>query len=240
MKAATLMIILKLSIMKKENGYLNFRLLLVVQGLILINSCEYEEGPITATDIDGNVYHAVIIGTQVWTIENLKTTRYRNGDPVSYVTDNTEWSSLTEGGYCFYNNMEGNKKTYGSLYNWYAANDSRNIAPEGWHVPTDAEWQSLIQTLGPLEGGKLKEAGFNHWAIPNSYANNTARFRALPGGYRLSHGSFSDLSYAGYWWTSTEFDSVDFRALYHNKSSLGSKGGSDFRTAGFSVRCIKD
>ena len=114
----------------------------------------------TVTDIDGNVYRTVKIGTQVWMAEKLKTTRYRNGDPIPNVTDNPQWISLKTGALCWYKNDEANKATYGSLYNWFAVADSRNIAPVGWHVPSDEEWTTLTTCLGGefFAGGKLIEA----------------------------------------------------------------------------------
>src|SRR5665647_3709784 len=129
----------------------------------LLNNCKKEattdpdQTSGTVTDIDGNVYHTVTIGTQVWMVENLKTTKYRNGDPIPNVTDNIAWGALTTGAYCNYNNDTNNSITYGRLYNWYAANN-RNIAPSGWHVPTVAEWTILITYVGgkSVGGDKLK------------------------------------------------------------------------------------
>ncbi len=105
----------------------------------------------TVTDIDGNVYRTVKIGTQVWMAENLKTTKYRNGDPIANVTNGASWKALTTGAYCWYNNDAENKVTYGGLYNWFVVADSRKIAPTGWHVPTDAEWTVLTDFLGGLK-----------------------------------------------------------------------------------------
>lgn len=153
--------------------------------------------PPTVTDYDGNVYQTVLIGDQCWMMENLKVTHYRNGDPIPHVTDGVTWGNLTSGAYCNYNNDEGNVATYGRLYNWYAVDDSRNIAPAGWHVPSDAEWQTLVDYLGgdAVAGGKMKEAGTTHWASPNTGATNESGFTALPGGgprprwYLLHYGS---------------------------------------------------
>ena len=110
--------------------------------------------PPTVTDYDGNVYQTVLIGDQCWMMENLKVTHYRNGDPIPHVTDGEIWSGLTSGAYCHYDNDEGNVSTYGRLYNWYAVEDSRNIAPDGWHVPTDTEWKQQEMYLGILEAKK--------------------------------------------------------------------------------------
>ncbi|MBI4645984.1 MAG: fibrobacter succinogenes major paralogous domain-containing protein [Bacteroidia bacterium] len=102
----------------------------------------------TVTDIDGNIYNTIIIGTQEWMQENLKVIHYRNGDAIPDVTGDTQWSNLSTGAYCNYNNNESNALIYGRLYNWYAVADSRNICPAGWHTPTDAEWTTLTDYLG--------------------------------------------------------------------------------------------
>jgi len=171
----------------------------------------------TVTDIDGNVYKTVKIGNQWWMAENLKVTRYRNGDPIPNITDNHTWVDLSTGAYCNYNNDISNVATYGRLYNWYAVDESRNIAPAGWHVPTDDEWKQLEIYLGMSpteadethwrgtdEGGKLKETGTTHWYSPNTGATNESGFTALPGGYRVS-GGFSSLGFGAYFWSSTVF-----------------------------------
>ena len=155
--------------------------------------CGPETG--TVTDIDGNTYQTVKIGDQWWMAENLKVTCYRNGDAIPNITDGTTWASLSTGAYCEYNNDINNVATYGRLYNWYAVTDSRNIAPAGWHVPSDAEWKQLEMYLGMSqseadatgwrgtdEGGKLKEVGTMHWNSPNTGATNESGFTALPGG----------------------------------------------------------
>jgi uncharacterized protein (TIGR02145 family) len=140
---------------------------------------------------------------------NLNVTRYRNGDAVPNVTDNTTWVNLTTGAYCNYENDPSNASTYGHLYNWFAVADSRNIAPVGWHVPTAAEWQTLEVYLGNAEGGgNMKEAGTDHWMDPNTGADNSSGFSALPGGYRNSHLSepdnYSSLGYSAFFWSSSE------------------------------------
>ena len=154
--------------------------------------------PETFTDIDGNVYHAVVIGTQTWMVENLKTTKYSNGDPIP-----TAVTSLTPGAYCMYNNDAVTYKAdYGALYNWYAVADSRNIAPAGWHVPTKTDWTTLTDYLGgeSVASGKLKENGSSHWLTPNTGATNSSGFTALPGGF---YNYYYDNSYGvglrGYW-----------------------------------------
>ena len=195
----------------------------------------------TVTDIDGNVYQTIIIGTQEWMAENLKVTHYRDGEAIPTGHSNSEWSNLSTGAYCAYDNNESNADTYGYLYNWYAVDDSRNIAPEGWHVPTDDEWQILVDYLGgsSVAGGKMKETGTEHWNSPNTGATNESGFTALPGGYRGLNGSYYGMGF-GCFWSSTEGSS------YHAWSRRLSYGNSevyrnyDGKHAGFSVRCLRD
>jgi uncharacterized protein (TIGR02145 family) len=200
--------------------------------------------PGTVTDIDGNVYNTVVIGTQVWMVENLKTTRYRNGDPIQNITDSTQWNIyLTTGAYCNYHNNVSYANTYGCLYNWYAVSDSRNIAPTGWHVPTNAEWTTLTNFLGgyTVAGGKLKEAGTMHWASPNTNATNETGFTALPGGYREGfYGTFELITNYLYSWSSTEVNASNawFVLMGYNFGNM-TEGIYD-KIFGFSVRCIKD
>lgn len=195
----------------------------------------------TVTDKDGNVYKTVTIGTQVWMVENLKTTKYRNGDAIPNVIDTTQWFKLKTGAYCNYNNDTKNSTTYGRLYNWYAVTDSRNIAPAGWHVPTKAEWTTLATFLGgeSLAGGKLKETLTSHWSSPNS-ATNSSGFTALPGGYRKNDGAFSNFSFCGSWWASTEYSKSVAWYRYVDYSTSNVYNCSSYKNSGFSVRCIKD
>jgi len=172
--------------------------------------------------------------------ENLKVTHYRNGDAIPNVTDKTEWNRGT-GAYCNYAYNANNATTYGRLYNWYAVDDSRNIAPEGWHVPTDAEWQTLVDYLGGsnVAGGKMKEIGTTHWNSPNSGATNESGFSALPGGLNYD-GYCSEIGNGAGFWAPTESYSGYAWSRY-----LG-YGGSDVsrfsydKQGGFSVRCVRD
>lgn len=191
-------------------------------------------------DIDGNSYNAVTIGTQVWMVENLKVTKYRNGDDILNVTDVAIWAALTEGGYCNLSNDVNQADVYGRLYNWYAVHDSRNIAPTGWHVATDAEWTTLSTYLGgqSVAGGKLKEKGIAHWCNPNIGATNESGFTALPGGARGD----DFLSYCGYgfWWTATEAEATTAfnRVIFDNETGVNRV--SNKKVGGSSVRCVKD
>ncbi len=194
------------------------------------------------TDIDGNVYHTVTVGSQVWLVENLSVTHYRNGDEIPLVTDNAEWEGLTSGAYSDYENNAANAVTYGRLYNWFAVDDSRNIAPEGWHVSMDAEWTAMTTYLGGegIAGGKLKEAGLIHWLEPNSGATNETGFSALPGGHRDYAGIYTYIQWGGGWWTSTGENPNDARVRYMDHGSYDVWNYLEDKRYGRSVRCVKD
>jgi uncharacterized protein (TIGR02145 family) len=196
----------------------------------------------TVTDIDGNVYQTVTIGTQVWMAENLKVTHYRNGDSIPNITDNTTWAGLTTGAYCTFLNSAGYLAIYGRLYNWYAVNDIRNISPAGWHVPTPLEWQTLADYLGgnTVAGGKMKQTGTTLWSSPNTGATNESGFSGLPGGDRSSDGGWFNITNYALFWSSMEFDNgfAWWRNLGYNTSA--SSAGYYSKRDGFSVRCVKD
>ena len=198
----------------------------------------------TMTDIDGNIYKTITIGTQTWMAENLKTTKYRNGDVIPNVTVNESWAALATGAYCWYNNDAATYKvTYGALYNWYAVTDSRNIAPVGWHVPTDAEWTTLTTYIGgeAIGGGKLKETGTSHWATPNASATNKSGFSALPGGIRNNIGTFNYIGIGSFWWFFSDNSTtiIWYRTLDNIHSNVF-KYNTDKKMIGFSVRCLRD
>jgi uncharacterized protein (TIGR02145 family) len=196
------------------------------------------------TDIEGNIYNTVIIGTQVWMIEGLKATKYNDGTAIPNVVDNTAWSTNTTGAYCDYSNTAANSNIYGKLYNWYvvASTNVKKVCPTGWHVPDDSEWTTLITFLGgeSLAGGKLKEAGTTHWFNPNSGATNESEFTALPGGYRSGTGTFGLLGNTGFWWSSAEANATYAWYLYmYYDTSSAIKSDMD-KHDGFSVRCVKN
>ena len=184
----------------------------------------------------------IVIGTQQWMRENLDVLTYRNGDIIPQVTDPTAWAALTTGAWCYYNNDVANGAIYGKLYNWYAVNDPRGLAPTGWHVPTDDEWTTLSTTLGgdAVAGGKMKVAGTTRWTTPNTGATNESGFAGLPGGFRNFNGSFSSVGSFGYWWSSTEFNTTYawYRYLLYNDGNISR--GFNYKFYGFSVRCLRD
>lgn len=194
----------------------------------------------SVSDIDGNLYRTVVIGTQEWMAENLKVTRLNNGTPVSFVPDASTWGSakFTSPGYSWYNN---DSVSYGALYNWYAVNTGK-LCPVGWHVPSDDEWTSLIDYLGgrSIAGGKIKEKGTSHWQTPNAGGTNETGFTAVPAGYRYSSGSFNGIRRYAYWWTSAASSDAEayFRMTYYNLPNIDRSSSS--KKSGMSVRCVKD
>ena len=212
----------------------------------------------TVDDIDGNTYTTIEIGTQVWMMENLKTTKYRNGTSIPNVTDDGTWEGLSSGAYCSYDNDPANGDTYGRLYNGYAVVDSRNIAPAGWHVATRDEVQALLDHVGEKAkwAPKLKEAGTEHWNSPNWGADNSSVFTALPGGFRMEYLNtetfeFNNLGDQGRWWASDPSGGEDLDYFYMWNSALNVMGltGDSYppwqyqpydKSNGYSVRCVKD
>lgn len=205
----------------------------------------------TVADIDGNVYNTIILGTQIWMVENLKTTRYRDGSLIPNVTDNTAWTTASSGAYCNYDNNPANSADYGRLYNLYAIKDSRNLAPTGWHIPNNAEWNTVINYLGGsgIAGGRMKEAGLAHWDSPNTAADNSSWFTALGSGYRLYGGEFYNLKKRASFWSSSSsysgsvtFPFINAFLLSYNTEIWTQQAGSiQGGTAyGYAVRCIKD
>jgi uncharacterized protein (TIGR02145 family) len=224
---------------------------LIIPGLSLANPIlNQPEAPVT--DIDGNVYQTVRIGTQVWMAENLKVSKYRNSNPIPTGLTDIQWSSTASGAYSVYNNDQANNVIYGKLYNWFSVSDLRGLCPTGWHVPSDPEWFTLenylepsisnptsIGTRGINAGGQLKAVS-TAWLSPNTGATNLSGFGAIPGGNRNDQGVYTILGSNGYWWSSTSFSSTDswLRSLYYD--SAGSNRGANLKKSGFSVRCLKD
>ena len=200
-------------------------------------------------DVDGNVYTTVTIGTQVWMKENLKVSKYRNGDPITTNLSNSAWNAATTGAYAIYNNDAANNTTYGKLYNWYAVVDSRNLCPVGWHVPSDGEWKTLEISLGMSTtdadltgargsvqnvGGKLKSIS-SLWN--NNSATNESGFSGLPGGLRYN-GAYDGVGGYCFWWSSTEASGPWYRRL-ESVSGASARNAYDKRS-GLSVRCLMD
>jgi uncharacterized protein (TIGR02145 family) len=218
---------------------------------------------------DGNEYNWVKIGDQVWMAENLRATHYADGTPIPKVTGDTEWDNLgtSDKAYCWYNNdSASNAETYGALYTWAAAMDGaassnsnpsgvQGICPDGWHLPSDAEWKELEMYLGMSEteanstgwrgtnqGSKLADSA-NLWQdgdLENNAAFGTSGFTAVPGGYRYHSGAFDNVGSTGGWWSATERSAANawYRFMHYGDSGVSSY--SDDKKSGFSVRCVRD
>jgi uncharacterized protein (TIGR02145 family) len=217
----------------------------------------------TVTDIDGNVYKTVKIGTQTWMAENLKTTKFKDGTAIPEVQGNAAWSGLQTPGYCWYDNDKASNEKYGALYNGYVVVTGK-LAPTGWHVATDQDWQTLTNYLinngynydGAVIGNKIAKslASTSEWESKNTVggpgndikSNNKSNFNALPPGVRYgSDGTFNNVTRWAYWWTSTSIDPldpthlIDYR-LRSNYSDLAQELGGSYIRDAYSVRCVKD
>jgi uncharacterized protein (TIGR02145 family) len=193
----------------------------------------------SVTDVDGNKYTFVQIGQQVWMDKNLEVETYRNGDVIPQVTDAKEWAALKTGAWCYHSNNKANGVIYGKLYNWYAVNDPRGLAPEGWHIPSNAEWTILSTFLGgaSVAGGKMKSTGTSRWDSPNFGATNESGFAGLPGNTRYNNiGIFGDLGSFGFWWSAEE----GWYNVLESRNEQLRTAFADNKESGYSVRCLKD
>lgn len=193
-------------------------------------------------DVDGNVYATKIIAGREWMAENLRTSKYRNGQNIANLEPYLLWMNATSGAWCFFQNNNSNNIPLGKLYNFYAVVDNRGLCPTGWHIPANAEWEILANQLGGAEvaGGKMKIVGVDHWNTPNTDATNEGGFTAFPAAFRRTDGSFADPGITTIWWTSTLMDISN--AIERNLDSDDGNISSDFAefTRGYSVRCIKN
>jgi len=221
------------------------------------NISSYSEVSFGCIDIDGNFYQTIQVGNQFWTTESLKVTHYRNGDAITHVPSNGNWSSTENGAYCMYNDSPGNGETYGNMYNWYAVNDSRNIAPQGWHVPSDDELKELEMTLGMSqyeanstdlrgtnEGSKLSFRAdlWQNGALEDDTDFNSSGFKFLPGGSRrcIWSDDYQEIGSRSYIWTSTQNYNGEswYRGIDHDDTRVA-RNDCD-KNYGFYLRCVKD
>lgn len=181
----------------------------------------------------------VTIGTQVWTSNNFNVSTYRNGDVIPQVQDAKAWATLSTGAWCYYNNDASNGTKYGKLYNWYAVNDPRGLAPKGFHIPSDAEWTILSDYLGGKEIAGKKMKSTSGW-YKDGNGTNSSGFSGLPGGNRNSSGPFDNVGDGGNWWSSTEYstNSASSRDLDYDDGVVYRY--LNFKKHGFSVRCLRD
>jgi uncharacterized protein (TIGR02145 family) len=215
--------------------------------VILFSACKKDTVPDTAIkDADGNIYTEVKIGTQTWLLENLKTTKFRNGEPIPMITNNTQWNSSTTAAFCDYENNTTYGNTEGRLYNWFAATDTRNICPPGFHIPTSTEMLTLVNFLGgsAVAGNKLKNTGTIYWGSPNTGSTNESGFTGNAFGVRHTSG-FQHRLILGCYWASTVNPNptmTNFAYYLHLQNGLAQGDVTPFfeKFSGLSVRCIKD
>ncbi len=194
------------------------------------------------SDIDGNDYLSVLIGSQWWMSENLRVSHFNDGTLIPNVTDDEEWIALNIPAWCNYENIQVNENVYGKMYNWFAVNNARGLCPIGWHEPSDEEFNTLVDLLGggAIAGGKLKLPGSQYWVNPNTDATNESGFSALPGGSRnASNGAFATIGTRGNFWSSTESAETAWTRILANNSAIVSRLNYS-KLLGLSVRCIKD
>jgi uncharacterized protein (TIGR02145 family) len=212
---------------------------LIIPGISNANPTYQADAPVT--DIDGNVYQTIRVGTQIWMKDNLKVSKYRNGNSISTGHTASQWSNLTSGAYTHYNNDLANNSIFGKLYNWYAITDTRGLCPAGWHVPTDPEWSTLENFLGGylVAGGKLKSTS-PLWNSPNTGATDIVGFSGIPGGAVSETSSYFDLYYGSYWWSSSAYSqTLGWFHFSHTSNTASNRNGLS-QKCGLSVRCIKD
>ena len=228
----------------------------LIIGVTIIDGCKKEaDGFGSVTDVDGNAYKTIAIGTQVWMAQNLKTTKLNNKTAILNVAENTDWANLTTPAYCWYNNEVVNKDTYGALYNWFTIKTGK-LCPTGWHAPTDEEYNKLALYLGMAEaqvnlwgwqgtdqGTQMKNT--TGWTDAGGNGTNKSGFTALPGGYRQATlGTFSGIGTLTYFWSSTD-DSINNKsgdAWYRRLDGVEKKiyKATTFKTGGKYIRCVQN
>ncbi len=227
------------TITKKNGTTFTVQRLYLSQNDIDIINFMYPPVVVTLRDADNNEYPTVRIGNQLWMAENLKVTKYNDRTSLTINSNNTAWSTSTTGSFCWYNNDDSNKNSYGALYNWIAVNSGK-LCPDGWRVPTESDWSTLIDYLGGATGnsGKLKTT--TQWASPNAGATNSSGFSAKPGGYRYYTGTFGGMTYGADWWTSTSFSDDKAWVVGVNYNNTNISKYNDNKRNGFAVRCVKE
>lgn len=227
----------------------SYRTLIFALTLTLLVSAPAHSQSDSISDMEGNVYKIVAIGTQWWMAENLKVTQFANGDPIPHLTNATEWANTEEGAYCYYGNRTNFADSYGNLYNWYTVEDERGLCPSGWHVATDADWITMEMFLGMSaeeaermtawrgtdEGSKLKDESFE--------GNNSSGFTALATGYRDPEGVFKAMGTDNDYWTSTPYNNEGtIEGVLHGFLNSKTSTVRNFHVPGygFCIRCVRD
>ncbi len=196
----------------------------------------------SVTDVDGNTYPTVKIGEQYWFVENLRTSEYKDGSSINLVLDGTTWANQTSGAYCWYQNNNNYDYPQGKLYNWYAVADSRGLCPDGWRVPSLADWNMLLNTLGGLQvaGGKMKQQGTENWSSTDENVTNESGFTAIAAGSRLTSGIFSgSFGYLAGFWIADNYSSAEAQIISLGALSNGVSIVALPKDYGYAIRCVR-
>lgn len=200
-------------------------------------------------DQEGQSYKTIIIGPFEVMAENLNTSTYRNGDPITTGLSNSQWQWTNGGAYSYYNNDPSYECPYGKWYNWFAVAQTVGLCPLGWHVPNEEEWLGLLSVLDPntppgevgnISGGPMKSVGTTYWVNPNSFATNSSGFSGLPNGNRFTNGSYYSIGQNSNWWSADQYNSQE--AWFISMSTTGIENGHDHtdKNVGFPIRCFRD
>jgi len=199
--------------------------------------------PNVLKDVDGNKYKTVRIGSQIWMAENLKVTKFRDGTPITYISDPLQWMSTSVAAYCYYDNQPEYAHKYGNLYNWHAMNSEKGLAPKGWRIPTEEDIRILVNYLrgDTIAGGQLKQPGVLHWYSLNKTGKDTVGFSALPSGYRNGNdGQFYTLGGNAYWWNQNQsYEIFSWSNRFYN-TFADVKRDTAYKKFALAVRCIKE
>jgi uncharacterized protein (TIGR02145 family) len=210
--------------------------------LMMVTACEKDDTGEETKSNETTNFNEVAINNQVWMTENLNVDKFRNGDPILHAVTDEEWKKAGENGepaWCYYDNDPVNGEKYGKLYNWYAVNDPRRLAPEGWKIPSDEDWTTLTDYLGGEEIAGEKMKSTNGWGLEGNGTNESG-FSGLPGGVRADSGTFLTIDYYGYWWSSSEGDTSSAWSRYLGYDN-GDVSSYDYdKELGLSVRCLRD
>jgi uncharacterized protein (TIGR02145 family) len=223
--------------MNKASLIISAVLISTMLSIFSLVSCE--QNPVTS---QSSTYNEVIIGEQMWMKENLNVDKFRNGDSIQQAKTDEEWLKARdnkEPAWCYFNNDPTNGTKYGKLYNWYAVNDPRGLAPQGWHVPSDAEWRTLTDYLGGISAAGDKMKSTTGWSDSGN-GNNSSGFSGLPGGNRLIAAGFYGLGIVGGWWSSTEDNTIRALSRILISGSGVALRDNNYKKDGFSVRCLRD
>jgi len=216
---------------------------IILIGFLFLSLITLSQTTGTLTDArDGKIYKTVVIGTQTWMAENLNTVKFQNGDPIPEAKSDDEWLQAAENeqpAWCYFNNDKVYEGKFGRLYNWYALNDPRGLAPRGYSVPNNYDWDILINFMGGIDNMGLKLKSTKGW-FNSGNGTNSVGFNGLPGGFRYSVGTYGEIGNYGFWWSSSSDNDPHSAWVFGLNTSTNSIQFSNWKAGGMSIRCIKE